>query len=654
MGGTFMRSNRVLITLLVVLFAASAVARAADPDGVEPMKKVHARFTGTSGTLALFGDSITVSMAYWAPLRGEPKGMSEKMAAAHRRVKGYLQAECWDKWRGAKFGNEGGMTIRWAHENVDKWLKDHNPEVAVIMFGTNDLGALEEKEYEEKTAEVVERCLKNGTVVILTTPPPRSGLVDKSKQFAEAVRRVAKNREVPLIDYHAEMLKRRPDDWDGALPKFKDVKGSEYEVPTLIARDGVHPSFPKAHQDYSKESLSCNGYALRSYLTLLAYDEVLQKVLKAKEQPRRRSQTEFENEEKGKPQPRGKVEADTTRPTHFPHRIWAACDFEGRTPDYAWFGPPETKNIPRYPGNYTALGVSEKPYGKISALMTGINPVPGPRMGKVNYLYLRYFLKGTDEATFQYFSLTREDNNHIHVTGLTQGTWSELTVNFTRDARRNDGSNEPFKEGERMDDLKVFVGKPGDGKSYELFLDDVIFFAEDPQLPAEKEPFPNRVIFLAAFDTGPKEKYWPGEFEIVEKDLPADSYWRVAKAVPHKNGKGKWIRLQIEPPRPVGEHTKLRFRYHLTGASALTVQIFDATDQDNRHIRLKDLKQGTWETVHVDFTRDGKRNDGKDTPFGARHKVDDLFFLIESDDDVRARLLIDEVVLYDAGKPGGS
>src|SRR4051794_25036956 len=76
-------------------------------------------------------------------------------------------------------------------------------------------------------------------------------------------------------------------------------------------------------------------------------------------------------------QRRGHARAEEKRPTSFPHRIWAACDFEGRTPDYAWFGPAETKNIPRYPGNATALGVSERPYRDFSGLMTGINPVPG-------------------------------------------------------------------------------------------------------------------------------------------------------------------------------------------------------------------------------------------------------------------------------------
>src|SRR5262249_8550104 len=79
---------------------------------------------------------------------------------------------------------------------------------------------------------------------------------------------------------------------------------------------------------------------------------------------------------------RGTATAEVPRPDHFPHRIWAACDCEVQTPDYAWFGPAETRNVPTYPGNATALGVREKPYKNFSALMTGINPVPGPMMGK--------------------------------------------------------------------------------------------------------------------------------------------------------------------------------------------------------------------------------------------------------------------------------
>ncbi len=173
------------------------------------------------------------------------------------------------------------MTIRWAHDNVDNWLKKLNPEVVVIMFGTNDLGQLDEKEYVGKTRDVVQRCLDNGTIVILNTIPPRSGLLDKSRKFADAVKGLGKELKVPVVDYFGEVLKRRPDDWDGALPKFKDTPGGEYEVPTLIARDGVHPSYPKKYQSYDNEGLSHNGYALRNYLVLRGYDAVIGQVLDA-------------------------------------------------------------------------------------------------------------------------------------------------------------------------------------------------------------------------------------------------------------------------------------------------------------------------------------------------------------------------------------
>jgi lysophospholipase L1-like esterase len=270
--------NTLTSSAFLVLIASTSPASAGEPAWVEPMKNVHERFTGAPGTLALFGDSITVSMAFWSPLQYEPKGMSKEAKAALDLVKKRMKADCWSKWRGPAFGNNGSMTIRWAHDNVDKWLERINPEAAVILFGTNDLTQLDVKEFEAKTAEVVDRCLKNGTVVLLTTLPPRSGLVEKSKQFAEAVRRVAREKNVPLIDYQAEVLKRRPDDWDGGLPKFKDVKG-EYDVPTLLARDGVHPSNPSAFRDLSEESLSKNGYLLRSYVTLMAYADVIERVL---------------------------------------------------------------------------------------------------------------------------------------------------------------------------------------------------------------------------------------------------------------------------------------------------------------------------------------------------------------------------------------
>jgi len=220
-------------------------------------------------------------MAFWAPLAYEPREMSPEMARAVKSVKSYMKPDCWRNWKGPKFGNDGSMTIRWAHDNIDRWLKDLNPEVAVIMFGSNDVGQMDVQEYETKLQQVIGRCLTNGTIVLLTTMPPRSGHLDKVRQFADAARRVAKRESVPVIDYFAEILNRRPADWDGSLPQFKDLPGDEYQVPTLIARDGVHPSNPKQFANiYSEAALRENGFSLRNYLTVLAYANLINRVLK--------------------------------------------------------------------------------------------------------------------------------------------------------------------------------------------------------------------------------------------------------------------------------------------------------------------------------------------------------------------------------------
>ncbi|MCS6859317.1 MAG: right-handed parallel beta-helix repeat-containing protein [Abditibacteriales bacterium] len=242
------------------------------------MQQVHRKFTGQKGTFAHFGDSITVSRAFWAGLPFARKNASAEMEQAFQRVNRYMRPECWRDWKGAPFGNEGGMTICWAQQNIDQWLRRLNPEVALIMFGTNDLHALELDEYRAKLRLVVQKCLDNGTVVILSTIPPRHGCEEKAERFVQAIREVAREMHVPLTDFYAEILRRRPHDWDGALEKFRQYQG--YDVPTLLARDGVHPSHPQKYAgDYSEEALSHCGYSLWNYLVLMKYAEVIDKVL---------------------------------------------------------------------------------------------------------------------------------------------------------------------------------------------------------------------------------------------------------------------------------------------------------------------------------------------------------------------------------------
>jgi hypothetical protein len=369
---------------------------------------------------------------------------------------------------------------------------------------------------------------------------------------------------------------------------------------------------------------------------------------------------------------KGSATVVTQRPEHFPHRIWAASDFEVHLPVYGWFGNDENKNIPAYPGNATAQ-VKRK-----TQEYAGINPVPGPCMGKFNYMYCRYFIKGTDKAKFQHFNLNVSDNWNINVSGLQQGQWSELTLNFTKNARRNNGSAEVFKEGERMDDLKVFVAaNKEEAAKVDLALDDVIFFAEDPALPPEKEPFPRRVIYTAGFDTGvgsekDQQLFFPGQYQLISKDAPAGAYWAVLQAWPNKINSEQFVVLrmdvQLPPPAPAkgatapappppapplqyrtaGAETKVRFRYFISGTDKIKLVLHDVTENVDRVVDVTGLKQDTWAWQYVNFTKDAK---GGVKPLAAGNKIGLIQWIIPGGE--KSKLYIDEVTVFDAGQPGG-
>jgi hypothetical protein len=170
------------------------------------------------------------------------------------------------------------MMSNWLFNNIDGWQKKMNPEASVILFGTNDLGGICPPVYTEYMAAAVRRMLADGTVPMLTTVPPASGrdwIVRDA--YYPACLSIAGGLKVPVIDYYGEIMRRRPDDWDGRLPKFKKYSG--FNVPTMISRDGTHPAHPEDTKfDFSEKALNNNGYVLRDYLTLRTYYQVITKV----------------------------------------------------------------------------------------------------------------------------------------------------------------------------------------------------------------------------------------------------------------------------------------------------------------------------------------------------------------------------------------
>lgn len=239
---------------------------------LEPARAARAKWKGTSGTFAQYGDSISITRAFWTPMQyGEFKGIAPEMQTALEAARQYVHKPCWRDWKGGDWGNTGNMTINWAFRNIDAWQKKMNPQVAVILFGTNDAGSgPRPPHYTEQYAAVIDRMLADGTIPIITTLPPRgsqrgglSGLLTVLDLRRAAIA-VAKAKKVPLIDLYTEMVRRQPENW-----------------PKILVPDGLHPSYPAQHRrDWSEEGLKHSGYDLRNYLTLKAWYEIYEKILK--------------------------------------------------------------------------------------------------------------------------------------------------------------------------------------------------------------------------------------------------------------------------------------------------------------------------------------------------------------------------------------
>ncbi len=267
---------KLLMRCAALLVCLAAAARGAD-EWVEPMRAVHAKFKGQRGTVAQFGDSITITMAFFTPLSMEHKNVPDDLKEAHAWLRRYVQPRCWRAWKGPQFGNEGRTTTDWGVAGIAGWLKKLNPEVALVMWGTNDTyQGPKPPKYTDNLRLIVQACLDNGTVPILYTIPPKGDQAGNAKNtalvesFVEAARTVAAEKKIPLVDFYKEIMSRQP---------------TEFHK-TLLG-DGLHPSYPQAYQlDFSDEALKHSGYTLRNYLTLKALWEVHQKVLSQVKAPK--------------------------------------------------------------------------------------------------------------------------------------------------------------------------------------------------------------------------------------------------------------------------------------------------------------------------------------------------------------------------------
>jgi hypothetical protein len=129
----------------------------------------------------------------------------------------------------------------------------HNPSVALIMFGTNDMLVLTPLQFDQSLRRVVDETIQAGVIPILSTFPRHLAFPDRSVLFNQIVVRVALDFDIPLVNL---WLALEP------LPAHG------------IADDGFHLDGPLTRAaDLSLPNLR-TGYPMRNLVTLQVLDVV--------------------------------------------------------------------------------------------------------------------------------------------------------------------------------------------------------------------------------------------------------------------------------------------------------------------------------------------------------------------------------------------
>jgi lysophospholipase L1-like esterase len=280
------------VLLVSAAYAAPAGAPAAEFlgrkegwDYAPAMRAVAKRFTGAPGVVLHLGDSITVASPYTAWAREGREGKTpQDEAVLHWSHCGerddrdgwYLASH--DLPLGATFTAAGGVRADQylaggfkGLPSLDEMVRTYNPQVAIIMLGTND--ACQERsaaDYGADMERIVSRLLDNSTIVVLSTIPPIFFDAARAPAFNDAVWRIAEKHRLPVIDYYGEIVARRPGaTWNG----------------TLLQHDDVHPTADRAGVTCTSPPTPANlresGYLLRGWLSVRKLAEVKRRAIDA-------------------------------------------------------------------------------------------------------------------------------------------------------------------------------------------------------------------------------------------------------------------------------------------------------------------------------------------------------------------------------------
>ncbi len=177
-------------------------------------------------TIVCFGDSITK--------RGYPQILGELVGA--------------ETVNAGVAGHNSSQGLR----RIKNDVLEHEPDIVVIFFGTNDIRVDSDKahvplkNYRQNLLEIIKKCVEIGAKPVLCSPPPileevyfkrherakyeqAGGLKKLLADYSTAVKKIATEQKIPLVDLNTKLVKET----------------------TWLHSDGVHPS-PKGNAIIAK------------------------------------------------------------------------------------------------------------------------------------------------------------------------------------------------------------------------------------------------------------------------------------------------------------------------------------------------------------------------------------------------------------------
>ncbi len=229
----------------------------------------------TNGKVLQVGDSMSYSYAYGLWARNTNNGATaedaDTIAWIHANVNNDDNGWNWSS-RGVTAMNNMG----WWAGTIDDIYTDarlNDAQFAILMMNVPTSNPIDLSIVEQRVAEFI----AVGIVPILSTIPPRTSAtfdIERGNPYNTALRALAQQLSVPLIDYSKEILLRRPNGtWEN----------------TLIGNDGVHPSggvngyspssnpyLPGGDPDThtTGDAALNSGYLLRTWLAVQKMQEI--------------------------------------------------------------------------------------------------------------------------------------------------------------------------------------------------------------------------------------------------------------------------------------------------------------------------------------------------------------------------------------------